>query len=245
MTGTKALIWGRRIAPLALLLLALGLFFALGLHRALDLDAVRGHHAGLQRWIGDNPLIAWASAIALAAAVMAMAFPSIGVVMAACGLVFGLWQGFAVGMIGATIGGVVLFLAARSARGALLDTRFAETRIGRVIRALEQRAQGNALMYLISLRLMPLFPTNTVTLAAAAAHLRLDVFVLGTIIGSGPAAFVFTSIGSGAGAVLDAGGEVDLVAAALAPTVLGPLLALTALALFATWMRARLTRVRG
>ena len=170
MTDEKAQGWMRRVAPFALLLVALALFFALGMHQAVELEAVRERHAALQGWIGANPLLAWAAAIAISAALMAMAFPSIGVVMAACGLVFGLWTGFAVGFIGATLGGSILFLAARHARGALLDTKLGQTRIGKVIRSLEQRADGDGVFYLISLRLMPFFPTNTVTLAAAAAH---------------------------------------------------------------------------
>lgn len=244
MMNKQGFMWGR-IAPLALLLAALALFFALGLHRALTLDGLRERHAALQAWADAAPLTAWPVGIGAAALVMAMAFPSIGVVMAACGLVFGLWEGFAIGLAGATIGGAALFLAARRARGALLDAGLADSRAGRLVRALERGARGNELLYLISLRLMPFLPTNTVTLAAAAAHLRLPAFLAGSVIGSAPAAFVYASIGSGAGGVLDAGGDVDLAKAALSPAVMGPLIGLTALALAAIWLRARLAKARG
>ncbi|MBI1186286.1 MAG: TVP38/TMEM64 family protein [Alphaproteobacteria bacterium] len=244
MTEKQGFSWGR-IAPLALLLAALGLFFALGLHRAITLEGLRERHAALQAWAAGAPWTAWPIGVVAAASVMAVGFPSIGVVMAACGLVFGLWAGFGIGLLGATIGGTALFLAARRARGAFMDSRFGETRMGRLIRALERRAHGNEALYLVSLRLMLFLPSNTVTIAAAAAHLRLPAFLIGTLIGSGPAAFVFTTIGAGAGAALDAGGDVDLLAATLSPWVIGPLLGLTALAVFAVWLRARLAKAKG
>lgn len=224
----------RRFLPLAGLIAALGAFFALGLHRYVSVELLRDHREALVAWTNAHPLLAGLACMAVSAALMAMAFPSIGVVMAAAGLVLGLWEGFALTLIGATAGGTILFLAARGARDAMLNTA-----IGPILRRLRAGAEGGGFLYLLSLRLMPIFPTATVTLAAAAARLKVRDFVLATLLGAAPASFIFTSLGAGAGAALEEGGDLDLLGAILRPDVLAPMLGLAVLAFAAAWLKAR------
>jgi uncharacterized membrane protein YdjX (TVP38/TMEM64 family) len=93
--------------------------------------------------------------------------------------------------------------------------------------------------YLLSIRLVPLFPFWLVNLAAALGGVRPFPYVTATLIGIAPATFVFASIGAGIGDVLARGGRPDL-SAILSWPVLCPLLGLAALSLLpVAWRRWR------
>jgi uncharacterized membrane protein YdjX (TVP38/TMEM64 family) len=108
-----------------------------------------------------------------------------------------------------------------------------------VLARLEQGFQGNAFLYLLSLRLFPFAPFVAVTLAGAFFGARWRTFGLATLIGTAPATFIYTGVGAGAGAILDQGGELSVQSALFQPLVLGSLLGIAALAaapaLWRTW----------
>jgi uncharacterized membrane protein YdjX (TVP38/TMEM64 family) len=227
----------RRIAPLAALLAGLALVLAFGFDRAFSLEAARAHRAAVVAWTEAHPLLAQGVCMLAAAALMAMAFPSIGVAMATAAFIFGLWRGFALTLVGATAGGLILFLAARSARDGLLNTR-----AGWLLARLEGASKNNGFFYLLSLRLIPIFPTALVTLVAAAARLSVRDFVPATLLGAAPAGLAFASFGAGVGGVVEEGGEIALFDAMLRPQILAPLVLLAVLSLAAAWARTRIKR---
>ena len=85
---------------------------------------------------------------------------------------------------------------------------------------------------------MPLVPFWIVNLAAAVAGIRVAVFFPATLLGIAPASFVFSSIGSGVGGILAAGGTPDL-SVLFSPRILLPLLGLAALSLLPVVFRRR------
>lgn len=224
----------RRLWPLAALAGGLALFFALGLHKHISMEALRANHDALQGWRAAHPWLAAGVFLLVTTALMAMAFPSVGVLMFAGGLIFGLWQGLLLSLLGATAGGFILFLAARNAREAALDTR-----LGPMLEWMARGSSRSGFFYLLSLRLMPIIPTVAATLAAAAARIKARDFVLATLLGPLPVSFVFTGLGAGAREFIEAGQTQDIAGALLRPIVIGPLLALAALSMIAAWLRHR------
>jgi uncharacterized membrane protein YdjX (TVP38/TMEM64 family) len=77
---------------------------------------------------------------------------------------------------------------------------------------------------------VPLFPFWLINIAAALLGMRLGPYVLGTLLGIIPGTFVYASVGTGLGAILESGGTPD-AAAILQPRVLLPILGLAVLAL--------------
>jgi uncharacterized membrane protein YdjX (TVP38/TMEM64 family) len=94
---------------------------------------------------------------------------------------------------------------------------------------MEAGFRENAMCYLLVLRLVPLFPFFLVNLAPAFLGVPLPTFVAATFVGIIPGTFVYAGVGSGLGAVLEAGREPDL-GLIYQPEILLPLLALAALA---------------
>jgi uncharacterized membrane protein YdjX (TVP38/TMEM64 family) len=192
----------RRIAPLALLLAAIGAFCALGLHRFLSFESLREHHGALMTFVEERALLAALLFVLVYAASTAASLPGGLVLTVAGGLLFGTWLGTVLTVVGATVGATALFLIARSALG--------ESLRGRAGGYLDKLAEGfreGAFSYLLVLRLVPLFPFFVVNLAPAFLGVSLWTYVLATLIGIVPGTFVFSSVGAGLGSVFAMGGE--------------------------------------
>ncbi len=223
--------WFKHLAPL-LLLVAIGVWlWQSGLGGELSWDSLARHQARLLSAVGANPLLAGALYVAFYALLVALSVPEGAVVTAAGGLLFGTLVGGALAVVGATIGAVILFLVARTA--------FAEVMARRargLIERIRPRLQRDGFSYLLALRLVPAVPFWLVNLGAALCGMRLFPYAAATALGIIPATFVFAWIGEGLGSVLAAGGKPDLTLI-FSPRILGPLLALAALALMPVWAR--------
>ena len=214
----------RRLIPVAVIAAGLILFYALGLGRYLSLDALREHQAQVTAWIGREPALAAAAYIGLYTVAVTFSLPGGALLTVIGGFLFGLYFGTAYTVVGATLGSIGVFLAARGAFREVFAAR-----IGPFVKRMEAGFRENAFHYLLILRLVPLFPFWLVNLVPAFLGLPLGTYALATLIGIVPGTFVFVSIGNGLGSVLEAGGSPDL-SLILKPSVLVPLLGLAALA---------------
>jgi uncharacterized membrane protein YdjX (TVP38/TMEM64 family) len=214
-----------RFLPLAALAAGLVIFFALGLHRYLSFGALAENRDLLIRLVEDHPVTAPLAYISVYALAVAFSIPGAVVLTIAGGFLFGTWAGGLFVVVGATIGAVGVFLAARTAFGEGLRRR-AGPWIGR----LEAGFRENALSYLLVLRLVPLFPFWLVNLVPAFLGVPLTTYALGTFVGIIPGSFVYASVGNGLGAVFDAGGTPDLTII-FKPEILLPIIGLSLLAL--------------
>jgi uncharacterized membrane protein YdjX (TVP38/TMEM64 family) len=224
----------KRFGPLVLVAVALGTFFALGGPDYVTIDTLRENRAALRAFSAANPLLAPLALVAVYAALVAISFPGAGLLTIVAGFMFGTVVGGISVVIGATIGATILFLAARTALGDALARR-----AGPFLEKLCAGFEENAFSYMMLLRLVPAFPFWLVNIAPALFKVPLRTFVLTTALGIVPGTFVYASIGAGAGAVLDAGGELDLSGVLLKPEVLGPIAGLILLALVPILLKRR------
>ena len=215
----------RRLLPLFLILGALAFAYAMGWHQALSWPALAARRAELQEAVAARPLVAALAYVGLYAAAVAVSIPGAVVITVTGGLLFGTVLGAGLAVTGATIGAVLLFLAARSALGPLLAAR-----AGPWLDRLRPGLERDGFNYILALRLIPVVPFWLANLAPALVGMRLAPFALATFIGIIPGTAVFAAIGAGIGHVLDAGGTPDLSIIVSAPVLL-PLLALAALSL--------------
>ncbi len=215
----------RRFVPLIVLALALLALWGSGVGHWLTWDTLARNEAWLAGWVGLHPVLAPAVYVLVYAAATALSLPEAAVLTVAGGLLFGTWLGGALAVVGSTTGAVILFAAARSAFAPLMEKR-AGPRLSRMRTELHR----SGFLYLLSVRLVPLFPFWLVNLAAALAGMRLLPYVGATLLGIIPATIVYAAIGSGIGDVLAEGRRPDL-SVVFSPAILGPLLGLAVLAL--------------
>jgi uncharacterized membrane protein YdjX (TVP38/TMEM64 family) len=217
-----------RLIPLLVLGAGLVAFFALGLNEYLTLDLLKENRDGLKAWVHDHKTQAVLLFIVAYIVVAAFSLPLGALLSVAGGFLFGSVFGAAWIVIGATIGATILFLVAKTALGEPLRVRFAAQ-----IQKMEEGFRANAFSYLLLLRLVPLFPFWLVNLAPAFLGVSVVTFVVTTLIGIIPGAFVFASIGNGLNALFEAGEEPDLSLLALLsrPDFFIPIIGLIALSL--------------
>lgn len=226
----------RRYVPVLLLLMGLAAFFALDLGRHFDFALLRDNRERLAVWVDSNPLLATAAYIALYVLVVAFSLPVASFLTVVGGFLFGPVTGTLWTVTGATLGAAMVFLAARSAFGAVLRAR-----AGSMLARLETEFHRNAFHYLLFLRLVPVFPFWLVNIAPAFFGMALGPFLLATMIGILPGTFVFIYFGHGLDAALQRADGFSLEAVAT-PEIL---IALTLLALLSLapvlikWRRAR------
>ena len=186
---------------------------------------MKENREALQAWTQNNQLLAFLVFMLAYAVVVAFSLPG-GLFMSITGgFLFGTLLGSVLIVVGATVGAVALFLAARYALGDLLREK-----VGGKLKRFEEGFREDALSYMFVLRLVPIFPFWLVNLAPAFLGVPLRTYVITTFLGIIPGAAVYASVGAGIGAVFDAGGEANL-GIIFSPEILGPLIGLALLAM--------------
>jgi uncharacterized membrane protein YdjX (TVP38/TMEM64 family) len=179
----------RRAAPYLAAALAFGLAAAAylaGLAGLVDGEAILAQRETLRSLAAAYPLLALPAFAATYIGTMSLALPLGGVLGLLAGLLFGLWLGT----------GVVVLAGAISALGGVLRRR-----AGPLYARVSGAMQANGFAYLLFLRIVPIFPFFVVNLVAAALEVRTRTFLLATVIGKLPSAFIYVGLGEEIGRV--------------------------------------------
>jgi uncharacterized membrane protein YdjX (TVP38/TMEM64 family) len=209
---------------------------AAGVGELLSLDTLARHREALTAFVAANLPIAAAAYVGLYALAVALSLPGAVVLTLAGGFLFGAALGTALTVVAATLGAVAVFLLARRIFGG-----DALERLGTPAARLAAGLRRDASVYLLVLRLVPLFPFWLVNLVPAFAGIRLPVFAITTLFGILPGTAVFSLAGAGLGDILAAGGELS-VGSILTPRIIAGLLGLAALSLLGIPLRRWLER---
>lgn len=197
------------------------LFFA---RDYLSFDALAANYQHLIDWRDQN----WALSIVvfMAAYTLSVAFSVPGAVWLTLigGFLFGTVLGSVMVVSAATLGAVLIFIAARTALGDTLRARAS----GWLAR-MEDGFREGQISYLLIMRLVPAVPFFVANLAPAFLGARLWTYTWTTLLGIIPGTVVYISIGAGLGEQL-ARGEAPDLGVIFEPHILGPLLGLAFLA---------------
>jgi uncharacterized membrane protein YdjX (TVP38/TMEM64 family) len=168
------------------------LFFALGFKDHLGIDALARRYAEIEGWRASHPIGSAALAILLYAGVTAIALPAGALLTVAIGVVFGWALGASIVVIGATIGAIILFLAARTA----LEPFF-RARAGKFLTRFADGFRSDAASYLLFLRLVPLMPFWLLNVIPALLGVKLTTFAWTTLAGIVPGTIAYAYAGEG------------------------------------------------
>ena len=199
-------------------------FFVFDLNQYVSLAALKKHRATLQFLVDNYGVLVAAILMVVYALAVAFSVPGAVFITIASGFMFGPYFGTLYAVIGATIGALGVFLAAKYVLGDVLLAK-----AGPLVKRMEVGFRKNEMSYLLVLRLVPIFPFWVVNLVAALVGVRLRTYAIGTLLGIIPGTFVYASVGDGASGVLDAGGELNL-GIIFEPSSLVPIIGLALLA---------------
>ena len=181
-----------RFAPLLLICVACGGLLACRIDTWVSLDQLLRSRDILMHAVAEHYAAALGLFALAYATAVAVSLPGATLLTVAGGFMFGGWLGGGIAAMAATIGAVILFLAARSSLGAVLVAR-----AGPQLERFRAGFAADAASYLLFLRLAPVIPFWLVNLAAALTGIGLGTFVWTTFLGILPATFVFAFAGAG------------------------------------------------
>ena len=214
-----------RILLVVLFAAAIGAFFWFDLGQYLSLEALRTHRETLVDWVARNGAVAWLVFMLTYAVATLFSLPGGALLTIVGGFLFGPLLGTGLTVVGATLGAIGLFLSAR-----YVFHDYLLRKVGPALKRMEAGFNENALSYMLFLRLVPAFPFFIVNLVPAFLGVKLGVYALSTFLGIIPGTLVYALVGDGVGAVLDAGGDLNL-GIIFEPRFLAPILGLSALSL--------------
>ena len=189
------------------------MYFDLGQY--LSLDALKTNRDRLLAFT-ETHYVAAAGVFVVAYVVQtAFSLPGAAILTLAAGFLFGSLLGTLFVNVGATIGATVSFLAARYV---LRD--WVEQKFGHRLGVIQEGFAQNGFSYLLTLRLIPLFPFFLVNMLSGLTRVRLATYVVATSLGIIPGSFVFAYAGRQLG-TLNSLGEIASPNVLLAFTLLG------------------------
>jgi len=176
--------------------LAIGAFFYFDLGRFLSLTALKDNRDSLLAFTEANFAAAVGIFIIAYAIATGLSLPGAVILTLAGGFLFGAVFATLCVNIGATTGATLAFLTARYL---LRDT--VEQKFGKWLGPFQEGFAKNAFSYLLTLRLIPLFPFFVVNLVSGLTRVNVGTYVAATAIGIIPGSFVYAYAGRQLGTI--------------------------------------------
>jgi len=175
---------------------AIGAFYFFDLMAYLSLDVLKANRDKLLAFTDEHYVSAVVIFIVVYVLQTAFSLPGATLMTLSGGFLFGsLWAALYVN-IGATSGATLAFLAAR-----YLFRDWVEQRFGHRLQAFQAGFAQNAFNYLVTLRLIPLFPFFLVNLLSGLTRMSVGTYVAATALGIIPGSLAYTFAGRQLGTI--------------------------------------------
>jgi uncharacterized membrane protein YdjX (TVP38/TMEM64 family) len=171
-------------------------FFYFDLGRFLSLEALKDNRDRLLAFTNENYAGAVALFILAYVTVTGLSLPGATILTLGGGFLFGTVLATVFVNVGATTGATLAFLAARYL---LRDS--VERKFGKWLEPLQQGFAQNAFSYLLTLRLIPLFPFFVVNLVSGLTRMNVGTYAGATALGIIPGSFVYAYAGRQLGTI--------------------------------------------
>ncbi|NJI09220.1 FAD-dependent oxidoreductase [Aeromonas veronii] len=188
------------------LLLALGMgsligtFFALDLGRYLTLDALQAQQAAVAQWVDSHFVSASLLFVLIYVLSTALSLPGASLLTLGGSAVFGVTWGLLLVSFASSIGATLAFLSAR-----FLLRDWVTARFGDKLATFQSGMAKEGAFYLLSLRLIPIFPFFLVNLLMGLTPIRVSTYYWVSQLGMLPGTFVYVLAGSELGQLTSTG----------------------------------------
>lgn len=170
------------------------LYFDLG--RYLSLDGLKSNRDQLLAFTETHYPVAVAMFVIGYCVVIGLSLPGGAIMTLAGGFLFGSILGTLYVNVGATVGATLAFLVAR-----YLLREWVEQKFGNRLEGIQQGFARNAFSYLLTLRLIPLFPFFLVNMVSGLTRVSIGTYMAATSLGIIPGSFVFAYAGRQLGTI--------------------------------------------
>lgn len=181
----------KRIALLLFIITALALIYFFNIPQYLNLATIKQYKDLLLTTVKNNYWLSVLGYILIYIIAIAFSLPGAAALSIAGGFLFGTLPAIPFIVIGATSGAVLAFLSVRYVIGDWLQQRYKKR-----LHTFNQELKTYGSSYLLSSRLIPIFPFFLINILAALTQIPLLTFTWTTAIGIIPSALVFSFAGS-------------------------------------------------
>lgn len=185
-----------KLIVLLFLAAAIFAFFYFDLRQYLSLESLKANRDSLLTFTEQHYGVAVALFIVSYCVFVATSLPGAVFFTLAGGLLFGSLLGTVYVNLGATSGATLAFLASR-----YLLHDWVESKFGWRLGAFQEGFRKNALSYLMTLRLIPVFPFFIVNTLCGLTKISLGAYVTATAIGIIPGSFIYAYAGRQLGTI--------------------------------------------
>ena len=176
--------------------LAIGAFFYFDLGRFLSLATLKDNRDSLLAFTDASFVSAVGIFIVAYVVVAGLSLPGAVILTLAGGFLFGAVFATVFINIGATTGATLAFLTARYLLRDAVEQKF-----GKWLGPFQEGFAKNAFSYLLTLRLIPLFPFFVVNLVSGLTRVNIGTYIAATAIGIIPGSFVYAYAGRQLGTI--------------------------------------------
>lgn len=194
----------RKWLPVGVLLAILGTSWFAGWLDYLSLSSLIQHREALGELVDQNFILSLFGYVVFYALLVAISFPGASLLTIAAGFLFGGWVGGIATVFAATIGAVIIFEIARTSFGEAM-----ERRTGKFVEKMRSGFHENAFSYLLTLRLIPVFPFWVMNIVPALLNMKIVPYAVATFLGIIPGTIAYAFIGAGLDSVIMAQEEAN------------------------------------
>lgn len=192
---------GSRLLLLAAIIVAVATFFVLDLHHILTLAELKSRQQIFAAHYADHRIATIALYFLLYVAVTALSLPGATVLTLAGGALLGFWPALVTVSFASTLGATLAFLASR-----FLLRDWVQGTFGDKLKAVNDGIDRDGPFYLLSLRLVPIFPFFVINLLMGLTPLRAFTFTWVSQVGMLPGTAVYVNAGTRLGQLESATG---------------------------------------
>ncbi|GAB2730051.1 FAD-dependent oxidoreductase [Halomonas garicola] len=186
----------QRLLIAALLLLAIGAFFATGAHQWFSLDTLKAYQSDFQAAFDRRPWQIAGTFFAVYVIITALSLPGAAILTLLGGALFGLPLGLLLISFASAIGATLAFLISRYLLRGPIERRFP-----RRLAAINRGVDRDGAFYLFSLRLVPAFPFFVINLVMGLTRIKARTFYWVSQVGMLPGTAVFVNAGGQLGEI--------------------------------------------
>jgi uncharacterized membrane protein YdjX (TVP38/TMEM64 family) len=179
-----------RLVILVLIVALIVLLRLSPLGEELQVERLAARRDALLDLVHHHAIVSAASFVLIYIAVTALSIPGATILSLLGGFLFGPVFGVLLINMGASSGALLVFLAARFLFGESVQKRYGE-RLARF----NEEIRKNGSNYLLTLRLIPLFPFFLINLFAGFTRIPVLTFLWTTVVGIIPGSFVYAYLG--------------------------------------------------
>ena len=177
--------------PIFLILICSILVYFFDLYHYIDLKTLKHNKDLLEVFIKKQFYLSLFLYSIIYIIIVSLSIPGATIMTIIGGFLFGSIIGTSLAVICGSVGAVIFTLAMKMASKSFVERQLSRKWVSKMKRGFDE----NVFIYLLTLRLIPIFPFFAINLGSSLLQVPIRTFFIATLIGTIPVNFVFNSMG--------------------------------------------------